>query len=155
LYHNSLLHRNVAKDDKFTDQLKSPPAYIIDVIENSLTVAPTDVSAKGGVDISSAKKDLLLLASLTAATLQVTDDGDVVYSFPSDFKQRLLQRSIAARVNNLYQTLYPFIILCNNCHIYKNSFREHGAEIGGFPVFFLNFWENWWFDGWYSGSIPE
>lgn len=62
---------------------------------NSTTVG--DTAARAGITLPQAERALQALASDTHGVLQVSDRGDIVYSFPSDFQRRLLRRSLWLR----------------------------------------------------------
>ncbi|CAN0502168.1 unnamed protein product, partial [Laminaria digitata] len=54
---------------------------------------PSDVAALAGVDLNVAKTGLVNLANLVGGDLEVSNDGELVYNFPSNFRASLLQKS--------------------------------------------------------------
>ncbi|KAL6758321.1 hypothetical protein V8C86DRAFT_2599542 [Haematococcus lacustris] len=57
-------------------------------------VTPGDVAARAGVKLAQAEEALKALAYDTAAALEVSSAGDVVYAFPSGFRSTLRSRSL-------------------------------------------------------------
>jgi len=72
-------------------------------------VTVTDVAATAGIDIPSARQGLVTLAAKTEATLEVSSDGEIVYSFSNDFRSRLRQESSAQKVRELYGQIKPIL----------------------------------------------
>lgn len=93
----------------------------------------SDVSVKSGKDLNIARRDLLNLATATGscimsdwkcdiccyhhvrvklllgAVLEVTDDGEVMYSFPANWKRLLQQRSIARQFKTKFDEVSPLL----------------------------------------------
>eukprot|EP01036_Dinobryon_divergens_P032330 gene32330-41892_t len=100
----------------FNTVLYSPPEYIIDVISSQESKINggtrwtiSDVSVKSGKDLNTARRDLLNLATATGAVLEVTDDGEVLYSFPANWKRLLQQRSIARQFKTKVNEVSPLL----------------------------------------------
>lgn len=64
-------------------------------------VTVQDVAALAGVDLSTAQKGLVRLASLVDGDLEVGKDGDLVYQFPRNFRTALRTRSFAQRAKEV------------------------------------------------------
>eukprot|EP00199_Chlamydomonas_sp_CCMP681_P006225 CAMPEP_0119106186 /NCGR_PEP_ID=MMETSP1180-20130426/3950_1 /TAXON_ID=3052 ORGANISM="Chlamydomonas cf sp, Strain CCMP681" /NCGR_SAMPLE_ID=MMETSP1180 /ASSEMBLY_ACC=CAM_ASM_000741 /LENGTH=214 /DNA_ID=CAMNT_0007091451 /DNA_START=183 /DNA_END=823 /DNA_ORIENTATION=- len=64
------------------------------VQELRFRVTVGDVAARAGVKLSEADTALKALAYDTLATLEVSDQGDVVYDFPRGFQSTLQQKSL-------------------------------------------------------------
>jgi len=66
-----------------------------------------DVAATAGIDVDVAQKDIVSLASLTQANLEVSKDGDIVYAFPRDFRAVLRNQSVFQQARELYNKVQP------------------------------------------------
>lgn len=72
-------------------------------------VTVSDVAASAGVGLESAERDIVLLASLTGAAIDVTDSGDVAYRFARDVRGRLRASSLRASLRMTWNRVYPFL----------------------------------------------
>ncbi|KAJ9512766.1 hypothetical protein QJQ45_019060 [Haematococcus lacustris] len=75
------------------------PTDLRESVENAVEqlgfrVTPGDVAARAGVKLAQAEEALKALAYDTAAALEVSSAGDVVYAFPSGFRNTLRSRSL-------------------------------------------------------------
>ena len=93
------------------EKLETPPESIVAAVENlpNRMLSVADVAAQAGVDLNTARTQLMTLASLTGADLSVTADGDILYSFPSNVRATLLQRSLGQRLRAGYATAAPVL----------------------------------------------
>jgi hypothetical protein len=64
---------------------------------------PQDIATIAGVDISKARTGLQNLASLTGGDLEVTDNGDIVYNFPNNFRSVLRSKSSAVAARESFE----------------------------------------------------
>ena len=64
-------------------------------------VTVQDVAALAGVDILTAQKGLVKLATLVEGDLEVGTDGDLVYQFPRNFRTALRTRSVTQRAKEV------------------------------------------------------
>ena len=69
----------------------------------------SDVAGAVGIDIASASKALLEVAYAVGADMDVTTDGDIVYSFPTDVKSRLASSSIKYKLQSLKRAAAPVL----------------------------------------------
>ena len=90
---------------------KLPSKAVLDVIENSPkdSVIASDVSAAAGVSLSQARKDLTALAAFTRADLAVTNDGELLYTFPSNLKSVLAQNSAKYQLMQSFEKAWPVL----------------------------------------------
>jgi len=95
--------------EKYQDAL--PSAKVIEACstlsDKSGKVIASDVAAQAGVSLRQAERDLQLLASLTAGDIAVSQDGDLLYSFPSDLKGTLAQRSSQYKLQQNFEKAWP------------------------------------------------
>ena len=104
-----------SSENRLVDSLRTnlvvPPDSILSAVEKApnyrLTVA--DCAASSGMDLFSARQGLTLLASLTRGDLEVTQDGDIVYSFANDFRSRLYGRSVGQKLKEFYRIVAPIL----------------------------------------------
>jgi hypothetical protein len=94
------------------EKLETPPESILRAVENSPAkrrLSVSDAAALAGVDLIKARNGLMTLATLTGGDLEVTNDGDIIYSFPENFRTILAQRSLGQKLSSVYNTLFPFL----------------------------------------------
>jgi len=81
---------------------KVDPSVLQQGNKNSLRVSVSDIASLAAVDFSTAKRNLITLALLTEGDLDVTNDGEVIYSFPTNFKSILYQKSLINKLRSIY-----------------------------------------------------
>ncbi|KAB2615593.1 hypothetical protein D8674_022181 [Pyrus ussuriensis x Pyrus communis] len=57
-----------------------------------------DVAGRAGLKLNEAQNALQALAADTEGFLEVSDEGDVLYVFPKDYRAKLLGKSLRMRV---------------------------------------------------------
>eukprot|EP00245_Coleochaete_scutata_P013752 TRINITY_DN569_c0_g1_i1.p1 TRINITY_DN569_c0_g1~~TRINITY_DN569_c0_g1_i1.p1 ORF type:complete len:569 (-),score=108.19 TRINITY_DN569_c0_g1_i1:162-1868(-) len=75
----------------------------VDELGRRVTVG--DVAAKAGVKLSQAEKALQALATDAGGFLEVSDEGDVLYGFPSNYRSNLTSKSLALKVEPVFAAL--------------------------------------------------
>jgi len=85
-----------------------PSDSVIDAVEaessKNAPVLVSDVAAKAGISLSQARRDVTTLASLTQANLAVSNDGDILYSFPASVRSTLAQNSAKYKLLDAYDS---------------------------------------------------
>mmetsp|Transcript_26830 Transcript_26830/g.44863 ORF Transcript_26830/g.44863 Transcript_26830/m.44863 type:complete len:588 (-) Transcript_26830:133-1896(-) len=119
-FHRQLTLRMATdRREKFEELSYTPPKYILDIAKKysnqRLTVA--DVASSAGIDIATANRDLLQLSYAVGATLEVSESGEILFQLPDDYDQKLLQKSIARRLQVLYERAYPPLF-----YLFRTSF---------------------------------
>ena len=91
--------------------LEAPSDAILDAVDRApgRRLAASDAAALAGTDLNSAAKELLTLASLTQGNLDVTNDGEIIYSFSPDYRTTLQLRSPTLKARRLWQTISPYL----------------------------------------------
>jgi len=92
------------------DDLEAPSDAIIDAVERApgRRLSASDAAALAGIDLVRARNEMMAMASLAQGDLDVTNDGNIIYSFNSDFRGILQRRSPVLRLRRFWQqTLYP------------------------------------------------
>ena len=75
--------------------------------QDRLTVS--DVAAAAGLDLSLANDELVSLANLTGAAIDVTDAGAIAYRFPRDVRAALRAASLRASIRMTWDRAFPTI----------------------------------------------
>ena len=105
------LHAASSNDfgESLRESLAAPPEEIIKAVEKApqYRLSVSDAAALGGVDLVQARTGLLTLSTLTGGDLQVTQDGEIVYTFSPDFKAKLWQRSPRIKLRRALSVIYP------------------------------------------------
>jgi hypothetical protein len=95
------------------DKLQTPPESIIRAVEKigpNVPISVADASALSGTDLNTARTNLMILASLTGGDLEVTEDGEIMYSFPKSVRSVLEKRSFGQKIKVTYNSLYPYLL---------------------------------------------
>ena len=95
------------------DKLQTPPESIIRAVEKigpNVPISVADASAVSGTDLNTARTNLMILASLTGGDLEVTEDGEIMYSFPNGVRSVLERRSFGQKIKVTYKSLYPYLL---------------------------------------------
>ena len=91
------------------DVLNAPSDAFLNAVDRApdRRLCASDAAALGGIDLDTAKAELMTLASITEGNMEVTQDGDIIYSFSPDFRSVLQMRSPALKLRRLWQTVRP------------------------------------------------
>lgn len=73
----------------------------VDSLGGRVTIG--DVSSKAGLKLSEAQKALQALAADTGGFLEVSDEGDVLYVFPKDYRSKLAAKSFRLKIEPLLE----------------------------------------------------
>ncbi|CEM07805.1 unnamed protein product [Vitrella brassicaformis CCMP3155] len=91
-------------------QFKSVPEWAISAVEKSgFRATVSDMASLGGTDLRSARTALTTLADVGQGNLEVSNEGELVYTFPRTLRATLASRSIAQQIRNLWQSAWPVI----------------------------------------------
>lgn len=83
--------------------------------DNNNAVLASDVAAAAGVSLSTARQDLVALAALSQARLQVSSDGELLYEFPPNLSQVLAQRSAKYKALQTFRKAWPVAFWVLRC----------------------------------------
>ncbi|XP_010683731.2 uncharacterized protein At5g03900, chloroplastic [Beta vulgaris subsp. vulgaris] len=86
----------LVESDKLPSDVRKRAMEAIDSYGGRVTIG--DVSSKGGLDLNEAQKALQALATDTDGFLEVSDEGDVLYVFPKDYRSRLVGKSFRMKI---------------------------------------------------------
>jgi len=96
-----------ASIDNLRESLAVPKDNICRAVDQtkSKKLSVSDAASLAGCDLREARNGLVLLATLTGADLDVTNDGEIVYKFPENYRQILQKRSTGQQLKTLYSTV--------------------------------------------------
>ena len=99
------LNPALALYERFQDKL--PSQKIIDACDGQQRVIASDIAAKAGVSLNQAQRELTLLASLSQGDLAVSQDGELLYSFPKNLSGVLAEQSRQYKLQQSVQKVWP------------------------------------------------
>ena len=158
----------------------TPNPQIIKSVEKlDYRVTVGDVAAEAGLELNFAQQGLLALASEAGGHLQVAESGDVVYTFPRNFRSILRNKYWQLRWQQTWEKVWrvlfylirisfgiiliasillmvvailAIVIAMNSSSDEREDRRGYGGGFGGF-YFVPRFWLGdflWWFDPGYN-----
>ncbi|KNA17015.1 hypothetical protein SOVF_083950 [Spinacia oleracea] len=86
----------LVESDKLPADVRTRAMDAIDSCGGRVTIG--DVSSKAGLKLNEAQKALQALAADTDGFLEVSDEGDVLYVFPKDYRSRLVGKSFRMKI---------------------------------------------------------
>mmetsp|Transcript_18533 Transcript_18533/g.26886 ORF Transcript_18533/g.26886 Transcript_18533/m.26886 type:complete len:586 (-) Transcript_18533:91-1848(-) len=87
-----------------------PSQKVIDAVEKAgYRATASDIAAVGGLNLEETRRDLLRLASLVEGELEVSNSGELVYNFSSNFRQKLSASSAVQRAKELWMSVQPLL----------------------------------------------
>ncbi|KAL0316105.1 UNVERIFIED_CONTAM: putative protein, chloroplastic [Sesamum radiatum] len=87
------------ESDKLPSDVRKRAMDAIDACGRRVTIG--DVASKAGLKLNEAQKALQALAADTNGFLEVSDEGDVLYVFPKDYRSKLAAKSFRLKVEPL------------------------------------------------------
>eukprot|EP01031_Cornospumella_fuschlensis_P040797 gene40797-49755_t len=101
-----------ANQKSLEELIYNPPDYLLRLVsqfpERRLSIS--DVVAGSGKTFYGAKRDLMALASLTGATLEVTHEGELLFIFPYDVRGLVQRKSVARQTQVVYDKTSPIAL---------------------------------------------
>ncbi|XVE75966.1 hypothetical protein DITRI_Ditri12bG0134700 [Diplodiscus trichospermus] len=88
---NAIRPGGAVETDKLPSEVRKRAMDAVDAFGGRVTIG--DVSSKAGLNLNQAQKALQALASDTNGFLEVSDEGDVLYVFPKDYRTKLAAKS--------------------------------------------------------------
>ncbi|XP_050379543.1 LOW QUALITY PROTEIN: uncharacterized protein LOC126796869 [Argentina anserina] len=89
------------ESDRLSSDVRKRPMEAVDACGRRVTVG--DVAGRAGLKLNEAEKALQALASDAHGFLEASDEGNVLYVFPEDYRARLVANSFILRVEPLLQ----------------------------------------------------
>ena len=91
--------------------LDVPPEAILNALDKvslDKELSAGNVAASAGVDLDTTRASLMTLSTLVGGDMLVTNDGEILFKFPKDFRLILSQRSGGQKIRNAYSVLAPY-----------------------------------------------
>ncbi|XP_022144709.1 uncharacterized protein At5g03900, chloroplastic isoform X2 [Momordica charantia] len=82
---------NAVESDKLPSDVRKRAMEAVDACGGRVTIG--DVASRAGLKLNEAQKALQALAADTNGFLEVSDEGDVLYVFPKDYRSKLAAKS--------------------------------------------------------------
>ncbi|KAJ9695098.1 hypothetical protein PVL29_010546 [Vitis rotundifolia] len=86
----------IVETDKLPSDVRKRAIDAVDACGGRVTIG--DVASKGGLKLNEAQKALQALAADTNGFLEVSDEGDVLYVFPKDYRSKLAAKSFRIKI---------------------------------------------------------
>ncbi|KAM3359639.1 putative protein, chloroplastic [Capsicum galapagoense] len=90
-----------AESDKLPSDVRKRAMDAVDALGRRVTVG--DLASKAGLQLTEAQKALQALATDTNGFLEVSDEGDVLYVFPKDYRSNLMAKSFRMKIEPLLE----------------------------------------------------
>jgi len=85
---------------------------VIDAVEKlNYRVTIGDVAAQSGLDLNTAQREVLAIASETGGNIQVAESGEIAYKFAQNFRQILVSRSFWLQVKESLKGIWKWVFL--------------------------------------------
>ncbi|KAI3667564.1 hypothetical protein L6452_42630 [Arctium lappa] len=91
----------VIESDKLPADVRKRTMDAVDRCGKRVTVG--DVASKAGIKLTEAQRALQALAADTNGFLEVSDEGDVLYVFPKDYRSNLAAKSLRIKFEPLFE----------------------------------------------------
>lgn len=91
----------VIESDKLPADVRKRTMDAVDKCGKRVTVG--DVASKAGIKLTEAQRALQALAADTNGFLEVSDEGDVLYVFPKDYRSNLAAKSLRIKLEPLFE----------------------------------------------------
>jgi hypothetical protein len=85
---------------------------VIDAVEKlNYRVTIGDVAAQSGLDLNTAQREVLAIASETGGNIQVAESGEIAYKFAPNFRQILVSRSFWLQVKESLKGVWKWVFV--------------------------------------------
>ncbi|XP_020204407.1 uncharacterized protein At5g03900, chloroplastic [Cajanus cajan] len=91
----------IVESDKLASDVRKRTMDAVDGCGGRVTIG--DVASRAGLNLNQAQKALQALASDADGFLEVSQEGDVLYVFPKDYRSRLGAKSFRIKVEPLFE----------------------------------------------------
>ncbi|KAF9683904.1 hypothetical protein SADUNF_Sadunf04G0062500 [Salix dunnii] len=91
----------VVETDKLPSDVRNRAMEAVDACGGRVTIG--DVASRAGLKLNESQKALQALASDTDGFLEVSDEGDVLYVFPKDYRSKLAAKSLRLKFEPLFE----------------------------------------------------
>ncbi len=88
----------------------APRIAVMEAVEKlNYRVTIGDVAAQSGLDLNTAQREVLALASETGGNIQVAESGEIAYKFAPNFREILVSRSFWLQVNQSLKGVWKWV----------------------------------------------
>ncbi|KAM6592855.1 hypothetical protein CsatA_000558 [Cannabis sativa] len=91
----------IIESDKLSSDVRKRAMDAVDACGGRVTIG--DVSSRAGLKMNEAQKALQALAADTNGFLEVSDEGDVLYVFPKDYRAKLAAKSVRIKLEPFFE----------------------------------------------------
>ncbi|KAG9459103.1 hypothetical protein H6P81_003611 [Aristolochia fimbriata] len=98
---DSIRPGKAVETDKLPADVRKRAMEAVEFYRGRVTIG--DVASKGGLKLNEAEKALQALAADTGGFLEVSDEGDVLYVFPKDYRAKLTGKSFRMKIEPLLE----------------------------------------------------
>jgi hypothetical protein len=85
---------------------------VMDAVEKlNYRVTIGDVAAQSGLDLNTAQREVLAIASETGGNIQVAESGEIAYKFAPNFREILVSRSFWLQVKESLKGIWKWVFL--------------------------------------------
>ncbi|PON42420.1 Iron-sulfur cluster biosynthesis family protein [Parasponia andersonii] len=91
----------IVESDKLPSDVRKRAMEAVDACGGRVTIG--DVASRAGLKLNEAQKALQALAADTNGFLEVSDEGDVLYVFPKDYRAKLATKSARIKLEPLFE----------------------------------------------------
>lgn len=91
------------------ESLKSPSDSLVKAMVRTGTnmLSVSDGMKISGLSQEDVQRDLMLLSGITQGTIEVDEEGELIYSFPKDFNQILREKNLGTKIKAAKEVLAP------------------------------------------------
>ncbi|XP_010931139.1 uncharacterized protein At5g03900, chloroplastic isoform X1 [Elaeis guineensis] len=94
---------SVVETDRLPSDVRNRAMEAVDSYGGRVTIG--DVASRAGLKLDEAERALQALAADTGGFLEVSDEGDVLYVFPRDYRSKLSAKSLRMKIEPLLDKL--------------------------------------------------
>lgn len=88
----------------------APRTAVMEAVEKlNYRVTIGDVAAQSGLDLNTAQREVLVLASETGGNIQVAESGEIAYKFAPNFRQVLVSRSFWLQIKEWLKGVWKWV----------------------------------------------
>ena len=88
----------------------APRTAVMEAVEKlNYRVTIGDVAAQSGLDLNTAQREVLALASETGGNIQVAESGEIAYKFAPNFREILVSRSFWLQVKQSLKVVWKWV----------------------------------------------
>ena len=129
--------RSSSLAESFRESLESPSQNVVDSIaqsETSCRLTVGDCALLAGIPLVKAKRELMILSSITGSRIEVDENGELIYTFPIDFEKTLMRKNIRSKIQYWKNKASPPLIYLTKASFAVMLFTSLAIIAGTFVV---------------------